>query len=155
MLAGEVDPKSSMQRVSSESRDLISWARLLERRVSFAPWAAAEPCAVLSVEPKNLIKLFATDAAGKDWASGSCAHRSVSRRRSGQELLAVARIDFHSHRGGAARSRRARYRGCGGSRCRLGPVRLRHVLLNINFALEVGPLFNGNPLSNDVAHGDG
>jgi hypothetical protein len=63
-LAGEVDPKSSMQSVSSESRDLISWARLLERRVSFARWAAAESCAVLSDEPKNFIKLCATDAAG-------------------------------------------------------------------------------------------
>jgi hypothetical protein len=64
MLAGDVDPKSSMQSVSSESRDLISWARLLERRVSFARWAAAESCAVLSDEPKNFIKLCATNAAG-------------------------------------------------------------------------------------------
>jgi len=70
-LAGEVDPRSSMQRLSSDSRVLISWARLLERRVSFAPWAAAESCAVLFVEPKNFMKLCATHAAGKRWASGA------------------------------------------------------------------------------------
>src|ERR1700675_3274605 len=131
MLAGDVDPKSSMQRVSSESRDLISWARPLERRVSFALWAAAESCAVLSDEPKNFIKLCATNAPGDRWASGPFAHGIVSRRRSGQELLAFARIYFHSHRG-AACSRRTCYRRCGGGGSGLGPIRLRRVLLDIN-----------------------
>src|SRR6266852_4570856 len=81
MLAGDVDPRSSMQSVSSESRDLISWARLLERRVSFALWAAAASCAVLSDEPKNFIKLCTTNAAGDRGASGPFPYGTVSRRK--------------------------------------------------------------------------
>src|SRR5882757_928492 len=98
MLAGDVDPRSSMQRASSESRDLISWARLLERRVSLARWAAAASCPVLSEEPKNFIKLFATNGAGDRGASiHSLTASWAERRRSGQELLVVARISFHRH----------------------------------------------------------
>lgn len=68
-----------MQRASSESKDLISWARLLERRVSFARWAAAASDAVLSDEPKNFIKLYATNAAGDRGATVPFAHGSVRR----------------------------------------------------------------------------
>src|SRR5450631_99975 len=151
MLAGEVDPRSSMHSVSSESSDLISWARLLERRVSFAPWAAVS-CAVLS-EPKNFMKLCATDAAGNRGASGLFAHCIVSRTACaenlaqedrGQELLAVAGGRFHRHRGAAASSRRTCYCRCAGGR--LGPIRLRHVFLDIYLALEVRALFDRNPL---------
>src|SRR6185503_5725901 len=153
MLAGEVDPRSSMQRVSSDSRVLISWARLLERRVSLAPWAAAESCAVLFVEPKNFMKLCATHAAGKRWASGSFARCRVSRGESGgQELLAFTRVRFHGHRGTPGG---ACCRGRTGGRCRPGPICLRHILLNINLALEVCPLFDGYPLRGDIAYGDG
>src|SRR5579862_4180568 len=152
MLAGEVDPRSSMQRVSSESRDLISWARLLERRVSFALWAAADSCAVLSDEPKNFIKLCATNARRRR-ASAPFAHGVVSRRRSGQDLLAVARVNFHRHRRGARR-RRAGHRGCSGGRYRFGPFRFHGFFLDIDFAFEVGTLFNRNSLGDDIAHGD-
>ena len=150
MLAGDVDPKSSMQSVSSESRDLINWARLLERRVSFARWAAAESCAVLSDEPKNFIKLCATNAAGGCRRLVHSLAAFASRRRSGRELLAVAGVRFYRHRGTAARSRRR-----AGGRRRLGPIRLRHVLLDIDFAFKVRALFNRDPLGGDIAHGDG
>ena len=153
MLAGEVDPRSSMQRVSSESRDLISWARLLERRVSFARWAAAESCAVLSDEPKNFIKLFATDAAGRPRASGSIRSLHREPKKIGAGITCRRSDHFHRHRGVACR--RTCCRGCAGGGCRLGPVRLRHVFLNIDFALEVRALFNRNPLGDDIAHCDG
>src|SRR3977135_1345657 len=128
MLAGDVDPRSSMQSVSSESRDLISWARLLERRGIFALWSAAS-CAVLSEQPKNFIKLCTTNAAGDRGASGPFPHGTVSRTKKigGRNLLAVAGINFHRHRGGAARCRRTRCRRCGGGGYRLRPIRLRRV----------------------------
>src|ERR1700690_252743 len=94
MLAGDVDPKSSMQSASSESRDLINWARLLERRVSFALWAAAESCAVLSDEPKNFIKLCATDAAGDRCASGPLAHGIVTTGDRGRNYLPSLGLTF-------------------------------------------------------------
>ena len=47
--------------------------------MSFALWAAAASCAVLSDEPKNFIKLCATNAAGDRRASVPFAHDSVSR----------------------------------------------------------------------------
>src|ERR1700687_2072845 len=106
-----------MQSASSESRDLISWARLLERRVSFALWAAAASCAVLSDEPKNFINVWTTNAAGDSGASGPC--------------------------------RRTACRRCAGGAYRLHPIRLRRVLLDIDFAFKVRALFNRHPLGDD------
>src|SRR5882724_5317205 len=92
MLAGEVDPRSRTQRVSCDSSDLISWARLLERRVSFALWAAAESCAVLSDEPKNFIKLCVSRTPPA--TAGRLAHGFVSRTESGQDYLPSFRFVF-------------------------------------------------------------
>src|SRR5690348_8451620 len=65
MLAGEVDPRSRMQRVSSESSVLTSCPRLLERRVRrFDARPGAWSCAALSDElRKSFMKPFAADAA--------------------------------------------------------------------------------------------
>ena len=49
--------------------------------MSFALWAAAASCAVLSDEPKNFIKLCTTNAAGDRGASGPFPHGTVSRRK--------------------------------------------------------------------------